>query len=136
MFLNMQIFLDLSQTLEDFSENSWKILGRLLEDFLGSSIFYARRLPTKSSGSFLKYSGSLQKSSAQSGTIEWCQMESKLIYVEEWYLRLCVIVLFMVCFMICMCTILVMIFCKLEEMLIKRIWYICWCFSKTTWHYL
>ena len=50
---------------------------------------------------------SLPKSSAQNGTKEWCQVESKLIYVEEWYLVPCIIVLFIVCFMICMCTILV-----------------------------
>ena len=49
----------------------------------------------------------LQKSSAQSGTKGWCQVESTLIYVEKWYLARCVIVLFMVCFMICMCTIFV-----------------------------
>ncbi|KAF3496026.1 hypothetical protein DY000_02053929 [Brassica cretica] len=59
-------------TLEDFSEDSWKILVRLLENsrktlgrLLGKSynVFYGRRFPTKSSGSFLK-------SSAQSGTKE------------------------------------------------------------------
>ncbi|KAL0747454.1 hypothetical protein Bca101_029456 [Brassica carinata] len=52
----------------DFSEDYWKnlinsrkTLGRLLEK--SSNVFYARRLPTKSSGS-------LPKSSAQSGTKE------------------------------------------------------------------
>ncbi|KAG5399665.1 hypothetical protein IGI04_014272, partial [Brassica rapa subsp. trilocularis] len=31
---------DLSQTLEKFSEDSWKTLGRLSEDFLGSFLMY------------------------------------------------------------------------------------------------
>ncbi|KAG5393365.1 hypothetical protein IGI04_023328 [Brassica rapa subsp. trilocularis] len=31
---------NLSQTLEDFSEDSWKTLKRLLEDFLGSLLMY------------------------------------------------------------------------------------------------
>ena len=30
----------MSQTLEDFSENSCKTLGKLLEDFLGSLLMY------------------------------------------------------------------------------------------------
>ena len=53
MLLNMHIFLDLSKTLEDFS----KTFGK------SSSVFYARKFPTKSSRS-------LPKSSAQSGTKE------------------------------------------------------------------
>ena len=44
-------FLELSQTFEDFSEDSWKTLGRLLGKY--SNVLYARRLPTKSSGSLL-----------------------------------------------------------------------------------
>ena len=49
MLLNMLNFSDLSQTLENFSEDSWKILGRLLrENLLGSllnpKIKYMRRL--------------------------------------------------------------------------------------------
>ena len=45
-------FSDLKQILEDFLDNSWKTLGRLLGKF--SNVFYARRLPTKSSESLLK----------------------------------------------------------------------------------
>ena len=45
-------FLDLSQTLKNFSEDSWKTLRRLLGK--SSNAFYAIRLPTKSSGSLLK----------------------------------------------------------------------------------
>ena len=67
-------FSDLRQILEDFWDNSWKTLGRLLGK--SSNVFYARRLPTK-------FSESLPKSSAQSGTKRWCEVESKLIYVEE-----------------------------------------------------
>ena len=72
MLLNMQIISDLSQTLEYFLEDSWKTLRRLLEHsqktlgkLLGksSNVFYARRLPAKSSES-------LPKSSAQGGTKE------------------------------------------------------------------
>ncbi|KAF3560235.1 hypothetical protein F2Q69_00015529 [Brassica cretica] len=54
-------FSYLSQTLENFSEDSWKILGRLLGK--SSNVFYARRLPAKSSGS-------LPKSYAQGGINE------------------------------------------------------------------
>ncbi|KAF3508960.1 hypothetical protein F2Q69_00003604 [Brassica cretica] len=43
----------LNQTLEDFSEDSWKTLGRLLGK--SSNAFYARRRPTKSSGSLPKF---------------------------------------------------------------------------------
>ena len=46
-------FSDLNQTLEDFSEDSWKTLGRLLGK--SSNAFYARRRPTKSSGSLPKF---------------------------------------------------------------------------------
>ena len=49
---------------------------------------------------------SLPKSSAQSGTKGLCQVDSKLIYVEEWYLTPCVIVFLMLCFTICICTML------------------------------
>ncbi|KAL0660627.1 hypothetical protein Bca4012_097464 [Brassica carinata] len=65
-----QNFSYLRHILEDFWDNSWKTLGRLAKDsrktfgiLLGksSNVFYARRLPTKSSESLLK-------SSAQSGT--------------------------------------------------------------------
>ena len=42
-------FSDLNHTLEDFLEDSWKTLGRLLGK--SSNAFYARRRPTKSSGS-------------------------------------------------------------------------------------
>ena len=52
-------FSDLSQTLEDFSKDSWKTLGRLPKKY--SNAFDARRRPTKSSGSVMKFS-------AQSGT--------------------------------------------------------------------
>ncbi|KAG5375529.1 hypothetical protein IGI04_040125, partial [Brassica rapa subsp. trilocularis] len=50
---------NLSQTLEDFLEDPWKIFGKLMENSqktLGrksSNVFYARRLPTKSSESLL-----------------------------------------------------------------------------------
>ena len=47
------------------------------------------------------------KSSAQGATKEWYQVESNLMYMEELYLATCVIVLFMACFMICLCIILV-----------------------------
>ncbi|WZZ65509.1 hypothetical protein YC2023_076879 [Brassica napus] len=50
--------LDLSQTLEDFSEDFWKTLGRLLRK--SSNAFYARRCPTK-------YSRSLPKSESDFG---------------------------------------------------------------------
>ncbi|KAF3550315.1 hypothetical protein DY000_02004389 [Brassica cretica] len=43
----------LNQTLEDFSEDSWKTLGRLLGK--SSNAFYSRRRPTKSSGSLPKF---------------------------------------------------------------------------------
>ena len=46
-------FSDLNQTLENFSEDSWKTLGRLLGK--SSNAFYARRRPTKSSGSLPKF---------------------------------------------------------------------------------
>ena len=101
------------KTLGRFSKDSCKTLRRLLEDS-------PRSLP---------------KSFAQGGTKEWCQVESKLIYVEEWYLAPSVIVLFMICFMICMYYFICEFFCKLEDMLIKRIWYICSCVSQSTWHY-
>ena len=94
-------FSYLSQTLKNFSEDYWKTLRRLLGKY--SNVFYARWLPAKSSGS-------LTKSPAQGGTKEWCEMESKLIYVEELYLVPCLIVLFMACFMICMFMILVVNF--------------------------
>ncbi|KAG5397593.1 hypothetical protein IGI04_019407 [Brassica rapa subsp. trilocularis] len=55
------------------SKDFRKTLGRLLGK---SSVFYTRSLPTKSSES-------LPKSSAQSGTKRCCEVESKLIYVEE-----------------------------------------------------
>ena len=105
---------DFERFLRRLLKDSRKTLGRLIEN--SSNIFYARILPTKSSWS-------LPKSSAQSGTKEWCQVESKPIYVEVWYLAPCVIVLFMICFIICMCTILVLnFFVNLKKMLIKRIW--------------
>ena len=44
-------FSDLGQTLEKFSENSWKTLGRLLGK--SANAFYAIKVPTKSSGSIL-----------------------------------------------------------------------------------
>ncbi|KAG5401448.1 hypothetical protein IGI04_016055 [Brassica rapa subsp. trilocularis] len=44
-------FSDLSQTLENFSVDSWKTLIRHLEK--SSKAFYAIRLPTKSSESLL-----------------------------------------------------------------------------------
>ena len=47
-------FPGLNQTLEDFSEDSWKTLERLLGK--SSNAFYARRRPTKSSGSLPKFS--------------------------------------------------------------------------------
>ena len=83
-------------------------IGRLLRRFLEDSQKTLGRLLGKSSNVF--YSGSLPKSSVQSGTKEWCKVDFKLIYVEEWYLAPCVIVLFMVCLMIFMCTILVLNF--------------------------
>ncbi|CAN6890992.1 unnamed protein product, partial [Brassica oleracea] len=51
----------LIRLLEDSRKTSWETLGRLLEK--SSNVFYARRLPTKSSGS-------LPKSSVQSDTKE------------------------------------------------------------------
>ncbi|KAG5410628.1 hypothetical protein IGI04_006947 [Brassica rapa subsp. trilocularis] len=47
-------FSDLNQTLENFSEDSWKTLRRLLGKF--SNAFYARRRPTKSLRSLPKFS--------------------------------------------------------------------------------
>ena len=46
-------FSDLNQTLEDFSEDSWKTLGRLLGK--SSNAFYARKRPMNSSGSLPKF---------------------------------------------------------------------------------
>ena len=40
MLLNMHIFSDLSPTLKDFLEDSWKTLERLLKDFLESFLMY------------------------------------------------------------------------------------------------
>ncbi|WZZ87930.1 hypothetical protein YC2023_116509 [Brassica napus] len=45
-------FSDLSQTLKNFSKDSWKTLGRLLGK--SSNAFYSRILPMKSSGSLPK----------------------------------------------------------------------------------
>ncbi|KAG5406882.1 hypothetical protein IGI04_013001, partial [Brassica rapa subsp. trilocularis] len=44
---------DLNQTLENFLKDSWKTLGRLLGK--SSIAFYARRRPTKFSGSLPKF---------------------------------------------------------------------------------
>ena len=47
-------FSDLSQTSKNFSEDFWKTLERLSEDFsVSSNEFYAIRLSTKSSESLL-----------------------------------------------------------------------------------
>ena len=69
MFLNMQIFSDLSQTFEDFSEDSWKILRRLLGK--SSNVFNPRRLPTK-------FSVSLLPKVVQRNDVEWSPSLSML----------------------------------------------------------
>ena len=90
----------------DFFRSEWDFRGlfrRLSEDFLRSLLLYF--MLEDFLGSLPR---SLPKAYAQSGTKGWCQVEFKLIYVEELYLTPCVIVLFMVCFITCMYTILVL----------------------------
>ncbi|WZZ72026.1 hypothetical protein YC2023_083396 [Brassica napus] len=65
---SLMFFSDLRQTLKDFSED--------FSEGKSSNAIYARRLPTKSSGSF-------RQSSVQSDTNRKYQVESKFIYVEE-----------------------------------------------------
>ena len=116
-------FSDLSQTLENLSEDSWKTLRRLLGK--SSNVFYARWLPAKSSEVFcLRWYKRMMSSGVQTYLCGW--IISSFMCNSFVYGLFCdLFVYYFSC----------EFFCKLEEMLIKRIWYIFSCFSQSSWHY-
>ena len=112
-------FSDLSQTLENFSEDSWKTLGRLLGK--SSNVFYARWLPEVFCPRCYKGMISSGVQPYVYGGIISSYMCNSFVYGMFYDL----FVYYFSC----------EFFCKLEEMLIKRIWYIFSCFSQSSWHY-
>ena len=119
MLLNMQIFLDLSKTLED----SRKTLGRLPKK--SSNVFYVRRLSTKSSKVFCPEWYKRMMSSGVQAYLCWGMISSSMYNSFVYSLFYDLYVYYFSCKFIC----------KLEEILIKRIWYIFSCFSQSIWHY-
>ena len=116
----------LGRILRRLLEDSQKTLERLLGKT--SNVFYARRLPAKSWEVFR----SLLPKVVQRNDVKWSQaylcwgtIFSSMCNTFVYGLFYDLYVYYFSCEFIC----------KLEEMLIKRIWYICSCFSQSTWHY-
>ena len=127
-FLNMHIFQiwiriwkTFRRLLEDFLENFWKTLrnsrktlGRLSKK--SSNVFYARRLPTKSSRSLPKsYAQSGYKGMMSSGVqtyLCWGMISSSMCNIFVYGLFYDLYVYYFSC----------ELFYKLEEMLNKRTW--------------